>query len=120
MAFIATEGRRQPSLHDRPSQLLADNAGAKGKDIGIVMSFSHARRVFVATKGTASAEDLVGSDGTADASPANDDAKVALTADDRISDGGGEIGVVARLLVESAKVHALVARFGKAFFSSAL
>jgi hypothetical protein len=76
----------------------------------------HARHVFVATKGAAGAWDFVGSDGTSDARPADNDAEIALTADDIAGDSGGEIGVITSSLAEGAQVKALVTCFLKALF----
>ena len=80
MARLAAEGRREEGERDLERGLRADDAGAEGQDVHVVVLDALVRRVRVVADGGADAADLVGRDAGADARAADQDAAVRLAA----------------------------------------
>ena len=71
--------RGQERLRDLFGHVGADDAGAHGQHVGVIMAAGHFGTVAVAAQGAADTADLVGSHGHTDAGSADHDAPVAFT-----------------------------------------
>ena len=103
----------QEGVHNPLGQIIADDAGAHGQHIGIVVAAGHLCGEGITAQGTADPMHFICGDGHADACGADHDALFALAGGHRLCCGAGEVGVVAALLATGTEILYFVARGGQ-------
>ncbi len=105
----ALKFRGQKHINHTLCQTHAHNTSTKSQHIGIVVTTGHFGHIGVGAKGTTNASYLVGRDGNANATGANDDALFAGAVGHSFSGGLAKDGVVTAVCVGTATVQNLMA-----------